>query len=75
MNRPRASSPTSLPQIGHVITYLKSKGDMAIILVDEYFDFAYGLADKFYVLRRGTVAMEGTKSTLSREALKAEVSV
>jgi urea transport system ATP-binding protein len=67
--------PNIIQQIGHVITYLKSKGDMAIILVEQYFDFADGLSDKFYVLRRGAVAMQGTKSELSREALKAEVSV
>ncbi len=67
--------PNIIQQIGHVITYLKSKGDMAIILVEQYFDFAYTLADKFYVLRRGSVAMQGTKADLSREALKAEVSV
>ena len=67
--------PNIIQQIGHVITYLKSKGDMAIILVEQYFDFAYTLADKFYVLRRGSVAMQGTKGDLSREALKAEVSV
>ena len=67
--------PNIIQQIGHVITYLKSKGDMAIILVEQYFDFAYGLADKFYVLRRGSVAMEGTKADLPREALRAEVSV
>ena len=67
--------PAIISQIGHVITYLKSKGDMAIILVEQYFDFAYGLADKFYVLRRGAVAMQGTKADLSSEALKAEVSV
>ena len=67
--------PAIISQIGHVITYLKSKGDMAIILVEQYFAFADGLADKFYVLRRGAVAMQGTKADLSSEALKAEVSV
>jgi urea transport system ATP-binding protein len=67
--------PNIIQQIGRVITYLKSKGDMAIVLVEQYFDVAYGLADQFYVLRRGSVAMEGTKATLSRDALKAEVSV
>lgn len=67
--------PNIIQQIGRVITYLKSKGDIAIILVEQYFDFAYGLADHFYVLRRGSVAMQGSRSELTQEALRAEVSV
>ncbi|MGV8986874.1 MAG: urea ABC transporter ATP-binding subunit UrtE [Cypionkella sp.] len=67
--------PNIIQQIGRVITYLKSKGDIAIVLVEQYFDFAYGLADQFYVLRRGSVAMQGNRSELTQEALRAEVSV
>ena len=67
--------PNIIQQIGRVIDYLKSKGDMAIILVEQYFDFAYGLADRFYVLKRGSVALEGDKATFSRDVLRATVSV
>ena len=38
---------------------------MAIVLVEQYFDFAYGLADRFYVLKRGAVAMSGTKAEIA----------
>lgn len=67
--------PNIIQQIGRVISYLKSKGDIAIVLVEQYFDFAYGLADQFYVLRRGAVAMQGSRTELTQEALRAEVSV
>ncbi|WP_323042705.1 urea ABC transporter ATP-binding subunit UrtE [Gemmobacter sp.] len=67
--------PNIIQQIGRVIDYLKRKGGMAIILVEQYFDFAYGLADRFYVLKRGAVALEGTKQDLARETLRATVSV
>ena len=67
--------PNIIQQIGRVIEYLKGKGDMAIILVEQYFDFAYGLGDRFYVLKRGAVAMSGTKAELGHDALKATVSV
>ncbi len=67
--------PNIIQQIGRVIDYLKGKGDMAIILVEQYFDFAYGLADQFYVLKRGAVALEGSKTTLSKDTLRATVSV
>ena len=67
--------PNIIQQIGRVIGYLRAKGDMAIILVEQYFEFAYGLADSFYVFRRGAVSMSGSKSELSKDVLRAEVSV
>ena len=67
--------PNIIQQIGRVIDYLRSKGDMAIILVEQYFDFAYGLADRFYVLKRGAVSMQCTKQELSEADLRAAVSV
>lgn len=67
--------PNIIQQIGHVITYLRSKGDMAIILVEQYFDFAYGIADQFYVLKRGLVSMQGRKADLDRDHLRKAVSV
>lgn len=67
--------PNIIQQIGRVIDYLKSKGDMAIVLVEQYFDFAYGLADQIYVFRRGSVALSGPKASFARHALRSEVSV
>ena len=67
--------PNIIQQIGRVISYLRGKGDMAIILVEQYFDFAYGLADRFCVLKRGAVALQGTKAELSQDTLRATVSV
>ena len=45
--------PNIIQQIGRVIALLRAKGDMAIVLIEQYFDFAYDLADAFYVLKRG----------------------
>jgi len=67
--------PNIIQQIGRVITYLKGKGDIAIVMVEQYFDFAYGLADHIYVFRRGNVAISGRKAALDRASLRAEVSV
>jgi urea transport system ATP-binding protein len=67
--------PNIIQQIGHVIEYLKSSGKIAIVLVEQYFDFAYGLADQFYVLRRGSVSLAGKASSFERSALRSEVSV
>ncbi|MBT9382626.1 urea ABC transporter ATP-binding subunit UrtE [Pseudooceanicola sp. CBS1P-1] len=67
--------PNIIQQIGRVIEYLRDRGDMAIILVEQYFEFAYGLADRFCVLRRGAVRASGAKYEMSKDALMAEVSV
>lgn len=67
--------PNIIAQIGRVIRYLRETKGMAIVLVEQYFDFAHDLGDRFYVLKRGAVAMEGTKDSLSRETLRAVVSV
>jgi urea transport system ATP-binding protein len=63
--------PNIIQQIGHVIAHLKAAGGMAIVLVEQYFDFAWGLADRLYVLDRGTVAIGGAKADLSVEAVRA----
>jgi len=67
--------PNIIQQIGRVIRYLRDQGQMAIILVEQYFDFAFENADMFYVLDRGRVSFRGTKAALSREELARVFSV
>ncbi|MGD9863684.1 MAG: urea ABC transporter ATP-binding subunit UrtE [Pseudodonghicola sp.] len=67
--------PNIIKQIGEVIKLLRDRGGMAIVLVEQYFDFAYGLADRIVVLRRGEVILKGEKSEIGREALLSKVSV
>ena len=67
--------PSIIQQIGHVLEYLKAKGDMAIVLVEQYFEFAYGLADQVYVFRRGAVAASGRTGDFDKADLRAAVSV
>ncbi|MCO6383163.1 urea ABC transporter ATP-binding subunit UrtE [Oceanicola sp. 502str15] len=67
--------PNIIQQIGRVIEYLRDRGDMAIILVEQYFEFAYNLADRFVVLRRGEVRASGARGEIEKSALMAEVSV
>ena len=67
--------PNIIKQIGKVIEYLRDSKSMAIILVEQYFDFAFNLADSFIVLKRGEVTKSGTKQKLSKEILLNAVSV
>ena len=67
--------PNIIQQIGSVIDYLRDQGGMAIVLVEQYFDFAYKHADRFVILRRGRVVQSGAKADMTRETLLEAVSV
>ncbi len=67
--------PNIIQQIGEVIKTLRDQGNMAIILVEQYFDFAYDLGDRFLVLQRGATKASGASGELERETLLGFVSV
>jgi urea transport system ATP-binding protein len=67
--------PNIIQQIGRVIGLLRDEGKMAIVLVEQYFDFAFDLGDSFTVLKRGEIVLEGSKHSLSRETLLQAASV
>ena len=67
--------PNIIAQIGEVIKRLKANGDIAIVLVEQYFDFAYKLADHFYTLKRGSVTLDATKTAITRDEVLANVTV
>jgi urea transport system ATP-binding protein len=67
--------PNVIKQIGGVIRKLADQGDMAIILVEQFFDFAYALGSSFYVLNRGEVVFDKRADVLSRDELYAQVLV
>jgi len=67
--------PNIIQHIGDVIRLLRAQGEMAIVLVEQYFDFAFDLADHFVALRRGEVIKDAPKSETTRDALLPVVSV
>jgi urea transport system ATP-binding protein len=67
--------PSIIKDIGRTITYLRGKGTIAILLVEQYFDFARELADDFIVMDRGVVVVSGTKDSLDEAEVRAHMSV
>lgn len=67
--------PNIIQQIGEVITHLRDQGEMAIVLVEQFFEFAYQHADRFVVLRRGQVTLSGDRQSVTKAALFKGVSV
>jgi urea transport system ATP-binding protein len=67
--------PSVIKDIGRAITYLRNRGDMAILLVEQYLDFAHELADDFAVMDRGEVVMSGTRETFDAEDVRKHMTV
>lgn len=67
--------PNIIKQIGEVIRLLRDGGEMAIVLVEQFFDFAHGLGDRFVVLERGAVKLTGRAGEIARDDLHTAVSV
>ena len=67
--------PSVIKDIGRAITFLRQRGDMAILLVEQYLDFAHELADDFAVMDRGEVVMSGTRETFDADAVRRHMTV
>jgi urea transport system ATP-binding protein len=67
--------PSVIKDIGRAIAFLRQRGDMAILLVEQYLDFAHELADEFAVMDRGEIVMAGTRETFDTEAVRRHMTV
>ncbi|WP_426070420.1 urea ABC transporter ATP-binding subunit UrtE [Janthinobacterium sp. DSP2-3-3] len=67
--------PSVIKDIGRVISLLKQRGDMAIVLCEQYFDFARELADEFIVLSRGSVVASGKAEQMDGDEVKRHLAV
>ena len=67
--------PSIIKDIGRVIRLLRDRGDIAILLCEQYFDFAHELADRFVVLSRGEVVAQGDQTQMDSEDVKKHLSV
>jgi urea transport system ATP-binding protein len=67
--------PSIIKDIGRVISLLRSRGDIGILLCEQYFDFAHDLADRFVVLSRGEVVASGDKQQMASEDVKRHLAV
>jgi urea transport system ATP-binding protein len=67
--------PSIIKDIGRVIALLRSRGEMAILLVEQYFDFANELAQTIVVLDRGDVVLSGRREELDEQDVRRRLSV
>ncbi|WP_024302599.1 urea ABC transporter ATP-binding subunit UrtE [Pseudogulbenkiania sp. MAI-1] len=62
--------PSIIKQIGEVIKRLAARGDMAILLVEQYYDFAEALADRYVVMARGEVVKAGRGADMPADGVR-----
>lgn len=67
--------PSIIKLITSVVKSLRDQGNMAIVLVEQYFEFAFELADKIIVMERGSVALDGEKADLNDHAVRKHLTV
>ncbi|MGH6665865.1 MAG: urea ABC transporter ATP-binding subunit UrtE [Pseudolabrys sp.] len=67
--------PSIIKDIGRAIDYLRSLKEMAIVLVEQYLDFAQELGDELVVMDRGTIVYSCSKANMDEAALKRAMAI
>ncbi len=67
--------PSVIKDIGRVIRLLRSRGEMAILLVEQYFDFARDLSQSIAVMERGAIVLAGRAEELDHADVRRRLSV
>ena len=67
--------PSVIKEIGEVIRQLAGKGEMAILLVEQFYDFAAELADSYLVMSRGEIIQRGAGADMAAEGVRNLVAI
>jgi urea transport system ATP-binding protein len=67
--------PSVIKEIGDVIRQLARRGDMAILLVEQFYDFAADLADQYLVMSRGTIVQQGRGENMETDGVRGMVTI
>jgi urea transport system ATP-binding protein len=67
--------PSVIKDIGRVIKRLAARGDMAIVLVEQFYDFAAELADQYLLMQRGEIVMRGAGSAMESDGVRARLAL
>ena len=62
--------PSVIKEIGRVIRLLAARKTMAIVLVEQYYDFAADLADQYLVMERGEIVARGRGADMDADGVR-----
>ncbi len=67
--------PSIIKDIGRVIRMLADRKTMAIVLVEQYYDFAAELADQYLLMERGEIVQRGRGAAMEQEGVRDRMSI
>ena len=67
--------PSIVQEIAEVLERIKAEGRRSIVLVEQYLEFARSICDRYYVMDKGGVALEGDRGTFRLDEVSALLSV
>jgi urea transport system ATP-binding protein len=67
--------PSIIGEIETVIERIKAQGNISLLLVEQYLEFAWRLADTFYVMQKGSIVAEGKMGELTEDVIKRHLTV
>jgi urea transport system ATP-binding protein len=67
--------PSIIKDIGRVIRMLAERGTMAIVLVEQYYDFAAEIADRYLVMERGEIIARGRGAEMAADGVRQTMSI
>jgi urea transport system ATP-binding protein len=67
--------PSIIKDIGRVIRMLADRKTMAIVLVEQYYDFAAELADQYLVMERGQIVARGRGADMASDGVRQRMSI
>ena len=67
--------PSIIKDIHKVISILRQQDEMAIVLVEQYFEFARDLGDRYLVMDRGEVVLSGDVASMDERQVRAHLTV
>jgi urea transport system ATP-binding protein len=67
--------PSIIRDIGRAIVYLRQRGGLAILIVEQYFEWARDLADDYVVMDRGAVVLSGERRDMVETEVRKRLAV
>ncbi|HXH12781.1 MAG TPA: urea ABC transporter ATP-binding subunit UrtE [Alphaproteobacteria bacterium] len=62
--------PSIIDDIAAVIAQIKAQGSVAVLLVEQYLEFAWRLADAYYIMQKGAIVAHGEMATLTDDVVR-----
>jgi urea transport system ATP-binding protein len=67
--------PSIIQDIGRVIKKLKARGNVTMLVVEQYLEFVMDVADYFYVMDKGSIVMDGKTEGIDPQKIQEKIAI